>query len=77
MPYGNLLVTLTRNHDDFVDLHEVIQAAAGSHPGLLVVRYDNDPSRDMTARGICASISKLSGAGVPIKNQVHILNHGR
>src|SRR5438093_316557 len=67
-------VVLTRNHDDFVDLHEMIQASSGKHHGILVVRYDNDPSRDMTARGICAAIAKLGAAGVPIANQVHILN---
>jgi hypothetical protein len=41
------LVLLTRNHDDFEDLHLLLQAARGTHPGVLVVRSDNNPSRDM------------------------------
>jgi hypothetical protein len=71
------LTLLTRNHDDFLDLHEVVQAAQGQHFGILFVRFDNDPNRDMTARGIVTAIRKLEAAGVEIANQVHILNHWR
>ncbi len=39
-------VLLTKNHDDFEDLHLLLQAAGGKHAGLLVVRSDNNPSRD-------------------------------
>jgi predicted nuclease of predicted toxin-antitoxin system len=45
-------VFLTANHDDFVFLHELIMEALGQHPGILVVRRDNNPKRDLTARGI-------------------------
>ena len=34
------LVLLTRNHDDFEDLHLLVQATGGKHPGLLIVRLD-------------------------------------
>ena len=44
------LILLTRNHDDFLDLHEVVQTAEGMHPGILIVRLDNDPRHDMTRR---------------------------
>jgi predicted nuclease of predicted toxin-antitoxin system len=71
------LVLVTRNHDDFLDLHEVIQAAGGSHPGLLIIRSDNDPKRDMTPRGIVTAMAKLEASGVPIRNEVYILNHWR
>lgn len=60
------LVLVTRNHDDFLDLHEVVQTARGTHPGILIVRFDNDPTRDMPPR-----------QGVPLENQIYILNHWR
>ena len=71
------LVLMTRNHDDFLDLHEVVQVAHGMHPGLLIIRFDNDPTRDMTPRQIVTAISNLESARVPLANQVYILNHWR
>ncbi len=43
-------VVITFNYDDFKDLHLLIHAAAGRHAGLLVVRKDNDSTRDLSAR---------------------------
>jgi hypothetical protein len=71
------LVLLTRNHDDFEDLHLLIHATGGNHPGLLVVRYDNDPARDMKDRDIARAVANLEKAGVAIANEFHILNHWR
>ena len=71
------LVLVTRNHDDFLDLHEVVQTAHGTPPGLLIIRFANDPTRDMTPRRIVTAISRLESAGVPLENQVYILNHWR
>jgi len=71
------LVLVTRNHDDFLDLHEVVQTAHGIHPGILIVRFENDPTRDMTPRQIVTTISRLESAVVPLQNQVYILNHWR
>jgi hypothetical protein len=71
------LVLLARNHDDFEDLHLLVRATGGSHPGLLVVRSDNDPSRDMKDRDVARALVNLEGAGVPIENEFHILNHWR
>jgi predicted nuclease of predicted toxin-antitoxin system len=71
------LVLLTRNHDDFEDLHFLVQATGGNHPGLLVVRSDNDPSRDMKDKDIVRAIANLERAGVPVANEFHILNHWR
>jgi hypothetical protein len=70
-------VLVTRNHDDFEDLHLLLQAAGGQHAGLLVVRLDNDPSRDMKDRDIVRAIANLEGAGVTVANDLHILNHWR
>lgn len=71
------LVLVTRNHDDFLDLHEVVQAAQGTHPGMLIIRFDNDPTRDMTSRQIVRAMAALEAAGVPLRNHVYILNHWR
>jgi predicted nuclease of predicted toxin-antitoxin system len=42
-------VLLTGNHRDFLNLHNLVMQVTGHHPGILVVRRDNDPKRDMTA----------------------------
>ncbi len=46
-------------------------------PGVLVVRRDNNPKRDLNARGIVRAIAKLLAAGVPITDQFIVLNHWR
>ena len=33
---------MSRNYEDFEELHLLIQQAQGRHPGILVVRQDND-----------------------------------
>jgi hypothetical protein len=73
----NDLVLLTKNHDDFEDLHLLVQATGGRHPGLLVVRSDNDASRDMKDGDVARAIGNLEGAGIAIANELHILNHWR
>ena len=40
-------VLLSHNHDDFEQLHDLILAVQGRYPGLLIVRRDNDPRRDL------------------------------
>lgn len=34
---------MTRDHKDFIDLHDLVLACGGHHPGMLIVRFDNDP----------------------------------
>ena len=70
-------VCITKNHDDFWILHNLIKQARGYHPGILVVRQDNDPTRDLTPKGIVSAIRKLEAAGVPIQNEFIVLNHWR
>jgi hypothetical protein len=43
---------LSRNHDDFRELHELVYYTGGAHSGILIVRYDNDTRRDLTQKGI-------------------------
>jgi predicted nuclease of predicted toxin-antitoxin system len=70
-------VLLSRNHDDFRHLHTLVLKAQGHHPGILIVRSDNDPSRDLKAKGVVRAIHNLLAAGVPLKDEFHILNHWR
>ena len=68
---------LTRNHEDFDLLHHLVLLSGGHHPGILVVRRDNDSTRDMSAGAIVRSIRNLTAADVPIPDSLHILNHWR
>ena len=70
-------VLMTRDHEDFQDLHELILTANGIHPGILVVRYDNDSTRDMKPKDIVTAIRKLEQTGLNPTNQFIILNHWR
>jgi predicted nuclease of predicted toxin-antitoxin system len=70
-------VLLSRNHDDFENLHALILEVHGHYPGVLIVRRDNDTSRDLKPAGIVRAIRNLLAAGVPIQDQFYILNHWR
>ncbi len=71
------LVCLTKNYDDYWLLHILLMQALGHHPGIFVVRQDNDPTRDLSPKGIVAAIRKMEAAGVPIANEYIVLNHWR
>ena len=62
--------------DDSADPVLIMQAG-GHHPGLLIVRRNNDPTRDLTPRGIVRAIANLLAASVPLPDKVHILTHWR
>lgn len=68
------VVILTHDHTDFNNLHELVLASGGTHPGILVVRRDNDTTRDLTPRGIVTAIMKLEAARMTVANERHILN---
>jgi len=70
-------VMLTRNYEDFEDLHNLIDVAQGHHPGILVIRRDDDPRRNMSPRDIVRAIANFEAAGLPIADSYHILNHWR
>jgi predicted nuclease of predicted toxin-antitoxin system len=74
---GQKQVLMTRDHDDFLDLHDLVQATHGCHSGILVVRADNDPVRDMKNRDIVRALANLEAARIPFENEFHILNHWR
>ncbi len=65
---------LTRNYCDFEDLHNLLDLAGGRHPGILVIRRDDNTRRNMSPRDIVRALSKLVAAGVPIADQYIVLN---
>jgi hypothetical protein len=67
-------VFLSRNYRDFELLHLLILQAQGHHCGILVVRRDNDPRRNMKPRDIVRALANLEAAGVPITDEYIILN---
>jgi predicted nuclease of predicted toxin-antitoxin system len=70
-------VCLSRNYEDFEELHLLLAEAKGRHSGILIVRRENDPTRDTTPTGIVAAIRKLEASATPIDNEYIVLNHWR
>lgn len=70
-------VLLSGNHDDFEILHDLVIQAGGHHSGILVVRRDNDPKRDLSPRGIAVAVRNLEAAGVDMVDCFYVLNHWR
>ena len=70
-------VVLTHDYDDFKLLHDLVVLTGGHHPGILVVRRDNDPTRDMSPRAIVRAIQNLTAAETVIPDSFHVLNHWR
>jgi hypothetical protein len=67
------LVLLTKNPDDFSQLHE----ASPDHAGILVIYQDNDPDRDMAYLEVVRAIGNLERAGITLSKSFHILNAWR
>lgn len=67
-------VCLSRNYGDFENLHNLIKQAQGHHPGILVVRRDNNPKHNLFPRDVVRAIAKLLASGLPLADQYHILN---
>jgi predicted nuclease of predicted toxin-antitoxin system len=59
-------ILLSRNHNDFENLHDLIMQVHGHYPGTFIVRCDNDPTHDLKPAGIVRAIRNLLAAGVLI-----------
>jgi hypothetical protein len=70
-------VFLSHNHGDFQFLHDLLLDAQGHHPGILIVRRDNDRKRDLTPNGIVRALANLLAASVALADHLHVLNHWR
>ena len=71
------LVVLTADRDDFRELHDLILASGGTHPGILLVRFERDRKRHMRPRHIVKAIGRLETASFPIAGQIVVLNQWR
>lgn len=67
------LVLLTKNPRDFEELHRRFP----THPGILSVYQDNDPTKDMSVADIARAIQNLITAGMPLVGQFIPLNAWR
>jgi hypothetical protein len=54
-----------------------VLTAGGGHPGILIVRFDNNPTRDMKSKDIVTAIGKLERSGTPLADQMIVLNQWR
>ena len=70
---ANDLILITKNPDDFLELH----VRDSSHPGILLIYQDNDPDRDMSNGEVARAIANLEQAGVEIAGSCHVLNAWR
>jgi predicted nuclease of predicted toxin-antitoxin system len=70
-------VMITKNHHDYEDLHDLVKAVHGRHAGVLVVLSENKKRRDMKEQHIVQAIGRLIASGVPVENEINILNHFR
>src|SRR5262245_40852105 len=68
---------LTRNYDDFKLLHDLVLSSGGRRPGIMVVRRDNDPSREMSNRAVVQAVAEVSHSGATFRYSFYILNHWR
>jgi hypothetical protein len=41
------------------------------------VRFDNDPTKDMKPGGMAAAVDRIDASGLPLSNQLFVLNHWR
>jgi len=70
-------VLLSGNHNDFAVLHRLVTVSKGSHAGIWIVRKDNNPTRDLTPRGIVSAVRRLLTSDVEVPGQFIVLNHWR
>jgi hypothetical protein len=68
---------ITRNPKHFRRLHQEWQTRGQSPPGILLVCEDNVRGKDMEPADIVHAINRLLTSGVPIDNELHVLNHWR
>jgi len=69
----NSLILVTKNPDDFLELHQ----KDSQHAGIFLVYQDNDPDRDMSHADIVRAITNMEQAGIAFGGSCHILNAWR
>jgi hypothetical protein len=70
-------VLISKNYKDFELFADLLKAVQGHYPGIWVIRYDNDPSRDLKPAGVVRAIRNLVASRLPIPDCYYVLNHWR
>ena len=68
---------LTKDPDDFIDLHHQYQATNRPHSGILLIYEEKEVSKNMSRAQIVAALGNLVASGIPVANHIHNLNHWR
>ena len=68
---------LTKDPDDFLDLHNQWQAMNRPHSGILLIYEEKEVNKNMSRAQIVVAIDNLVASGIPIANEIHLLNHWR
>jgi Domain of unknown function (DUF5615) len=68
---------ITKNPQDFRNLHDEWQVQGRTHSGILLIYLDNNASKDMEPSDIVRAIGHLLASGLPIANEIHVLNAWR
>lgn len=68
---------LTKDPDDFVNLHNQWQAMNRTHSGILLIYEEKEIDKNMSRAQIVVAIDNLVASGIPIANEIHTLNHWR
>lgn len=68
---------ITKDPDDYTLLHQQWQQQGRAHSGVLLIYDENIRGKDMEPPDIVRAIGRLIAAGVPIANELYVLNHWR
>jgi hypothetical protein len=68
---------ITKNPNDFEALHRGYLRRGRRHCGILLVYEENVRSKDMDPPDTAEAVQKLLSTGIPIENELHVLNHWR
>lgn len=68
---------LTKDPDDFLDLHQHWRATDRIHSGILLVYEEQEVRKNMNRAQLVLAIDHLVASGVPLANEIYILNHWR
>jgi len=68
---------LTKDPDDFVDLHHQWRESNRNHSAILLIYEDKDVSKNMSRTQIVLAIDNLVASALPIANEIHNLNQWR
>jgi predicted nuclease of predicted toxin-antitoxin system len=70
-------ILLTKDPDDFTELHNHWQARNRPHSGILLIYEEKEVSKNLSRAQIVMVIDNLVASGIPIANEIHTLNHWR